>query len=328
VFLRFFRNGFWFEGEEKEKDPRRCLAALSLIDRAHASGFVRLRHTHATALYISLHLSHTPHANCPPPLCKRRPLRSFERIWQGKRTCFPRVLWLPSVLHRGVFTHPPPPPSVERPSDTPCGKQRQRASPRLRWGLCSVSGSLIFLANTFVVVVSSSSRKEREEGGELLRKDGLLREQAVRGGGARRVRGAARHRAGGGGGAQQGERDGREGCAHSSPRYCCASKHIQLMTAGTVHVTNRVTPASDDARRAYGRRQQLLTADMVHVTCPLRHARHQEPARRAEAAAGAVGAAAGRVPGAERRPNGGVHQLMTASTVHITNLPHPGVAQP
>jgi hypothetical protein len=29
---------------------------------------------------------------------------------------------------------------------------------------------------------------------------------------------------------------------HGSPRYYCASKHIQLMTASTVHVTNLTTP--------------------------------------------------------------------------------------
>jgi hypothetical protein len=40
------------------------------------------------------------------------------------------------------------------------------------------------------------------------------------------------------------------------------------VTAGMVHVTNRVTPpgSDDDASRAYGRRHQLTTASMVYVT--------------------------------------------------------------
>jgi acyl-CoA dehydrogenase len=39
---------------------------------------------------------------------------------------------------------------------------------------------------------------------------------------------------------------GRVGWRHLSPRYCCASKLIQSMTAGMIlHVTNRVAPGSD-----------------------------------------------------------------------------------
>jgi len=38
-------------------------------------------------------------------------------------------------------------------------------------------------------------------------------------------------------------RRGRVGY-HSSPRYYCASKHIQLMTASMVHLTNLTTPGS------------------------------------------------------------------------------------
>jgi hypothetical protein len=32
------------------------------------------------------------------------------------------------------------------------------------------------------------------------------------------------------------------GLAHFSPRYCCASKHIRLMTAGMVHHVTNLTP--------------------------------------------------------------------------------------
>jgi hypothetical protein len=47
---------------------------------------------------------------------------------------------------------------------------------------------------------------------------------------------------------------GRVGTFHS--RYYCASKHIQLMTAGMVHVTNLTPPGewSVNPSRAYGRR--------------------------------------------------------------------------
>jgi hypothetical protein len=44
-----------------------------------------------------------------------------------------------------------------------------------------------------------------------------------------------------------------------------AQSTVQFMTASMVHVTNRVTPGSDNPSRAYGRKHQLMTA-MVHVT--------------------------------------------------------------
>ena len=43
------------------------------------------------------------------------------------------------------------------------------------------------------------------------------------------------------------------------------SKH-HLVTASMFHVSNRVTPGSDDASRAHGRRHRLMTAGIVHVT--------------------------------------------------------------
>jgi hypothetical protein len=39
----------------------------------------------------------------------------------------------------------------------------------------------------------------------------------------------------------------------------------QFMTASMVHVTNRVTPGSDNPSRAFGKKHQLITAGMVRV---------------------------------------------------------------
>ena len=41
---------------------------------------------------------------------------------------------------------------------------------------------------------------------------------------------------------------------------------VQLMTASTVHTIHLAPPGSDNPSRAYGRRHQLMTASMVHVT--------------------------------------------------------------
>jgi hypothetical protein len=43
------------------------------------------------------------------------------------------------------------------------------------------------------------------------------------------------------------------------------SKH-QLMTAGTVHVTNRTSPGSDNPGRTYGNKSQSMLASMVRET--------------------------------------------------------------
>jgi hypothetical protein len=47
---------------------------------------------------------------------------------------------------------------------------------------------------------------------------------------------------------------------------CCASKHIQLMTPGMVHVTNRPPPGVPTLAGRMVTRHQLVTAGMVHVT--------------------------------------------------------------
>jgi hypothetical protein len=61
-------------------------------------------------------------------------------------------------------------------------------------------------------------------------------------------------------------------------RVIMQSTH-QLMTGSTVHVTNPTHPGewSDNPSRAYGRRHQLTTAGMVHVTAGMVHVTNLTP---------------------------------------------------
>ena len=66
------------------------------------------------------------------------------------------------------------------------------------------------------------------------------------------------------------------GLALWSKHHILQSKH-QLMTASMVHVTNRVTPGSDNPSRAYGNKHQLTTPSMVHVTAVMVHVTNLTP---------------------------------------------------